>query len=271
MVMETRQEQTQRGRKIVPLFSRYANIIFFKAYANLKSEIEKTYLGCLWWVLEPLLQTMVFYLVFTQVMHVRTENFTVFLYIGMSAYNYFSAAANLGCQALIQNAGLMQQVYIPKAVYVMISMVNLTWKFIFSFFALILLVSWQHMPVTWAYLALVPLILLQIFLAIGLALPLAVGVAYFQDGKAVVATLMSMGVWFSGVFYSASQVPDHLRTYFYLNPMACVIEAYRDILYVGQWPEWFLFRNIFLVAVPLWIFGLWLMHKVERRVTKLNL
>jgi lipopolysaccharide transport system permease protein len=260
-----------RKKELLPVLARYTNIIVFKAYANIKADIEKTYLGCLWWILEPLLQTAIFFVVFTHILMIRTEKFVVFLFVGMTIYNYFSKALNQGSAALVDNAPLMRQIYLPKPMFVFVMLGNLTWKFLFSLVILFPLVWFGGGTVTWSYLALPLLLFLQIWLAAGLVLPLAAMIPYFPDGQTVLITVTSVGMWVSGVFYTVDKVPEHLRGWFYLNPVAVLIEAYRSILLYGQWPDWSHFGNLILMGAVCWALGLAMMRRIDRRVTKLNL
>jgi lipopolysaccharide transport system permease protein len=258
-------------RKSLSMWKLYLDIVWFKTYANLKAEHEKTYLGCLWWMLEPILNTAVFYVVFVEILKNRTEGFVVFLFIGLTTYGWFSGGVNLGANSIIANAGLIQQVSIPKALLPVIAVSNVTWKFLFSFGAMLILLWLNQCPITWAYLALPCLLLIQFLLIIGLTLPLSALMPYFQDGRTVLATILSMGMWFSGIFYTADKVPVVARDWFYLNPAVPLIEAYRSILIQGQWPAWEQMRSSLLVVAVVAGIGLILLRHAEGRVTKLAL
>ncbi len=252
-------------------FHRYLHIVLFKTYANLKAETDKTYIGCLWWVAEPLLNTALFYVVFTHIVGIRTPNFTVFLYIGMAIYGYFSNALLSGATAIVTNSNLMQQVNLPKPLFVFISISNLTWKFLFSLAVLFLLVWANGAPISWPYLSLPFLFLFQVWAAIGLAMPLAALIPYFQDGKTVLGTFLSVGMWFSGTFYEIDRVPASLRGLFYCNPIAATIDAMRGVLLHAAWPNPLHLAPAFAVCLLSWAIGLAMMRRIEGRVTKLAL
>lgn len=249
---------------------RYWNIIAYKTYANLKGEIEKTYLGCLWWILEPLLYTGAFYTIFTHILHIRTEDFVVFLLIGMVAYGFFSNGINNCASAIPNHAGILQQVYLPKYVLVLIAIANITWKFLFSLLALLPLLWVLGHPPTVTYLALPLVFLVQLVSVIGLSLPFTAIVPYFLDARTVIGTVLTFGLWFSGVFYTIDQVPEHLRWLFYLNPAAVVIESYRDILIRGNWPSPSHYVGLIIVVSLFTAIGLFFLGRIDRQVTKRN-
>jgi|GEM_PF-362388 len=252
-------------------FWRYANIVVYKTYANLKSENEKTYLGCIWWIVEPIINTAVFYIVFTQILKNRQPNFTVFLYIGMVAYGYFSTAILTGANAIVLNAGIMQQIYMPKIVFVVISMCNLTWKFLFSLVVLFPLLWLAHMSISWTYLALPLILFLQFWMVLGISMVLSTIIPYFPDGRTVLNTFVSTFIWFSGVFYTIKSVPKQLQTIFYINPAAVIIEAYRSVLIHNEWPTWSHFAFFFPVGIFFWMIGWYILQKIDRKVTKINM
>jgi lipopolysaccharide transport system permease protein len=250
---------------------RYVHVVWYKTYANLKGENEKTYLGCLWWALEPMINTAVFYLVFVYILKNRTEGFVIFLYIGMVVYGWFSGGINAGANSMIAYSGLMQQVSLPKLLFPFISISNLSWKFVFSLVVLFPLIWLLHAPITWAYLALPLLLALQYFIILSISLPFAALIPYFQDGRTVIATFLSVFIWLSGVFYRRDQIPLETQKIFYMNPAAALIEAYRNILLDGKWPHWMELGNAFVVGLLFFMIGIILLRKVDKHLLKLPL
>jgi lipopolysaccharide transport system permease protein len=258
-------------KKLLAPASRYAAIITYKAYANLKGEIEKTYLGCIWWIAEPLLNTLVFYIAFVHFLHIRSENFTIFLYIGMVGYGYFSNSITMAANAIPLNSGIIQQVYLPKWTLVLIALTNTTWKFLFSLLALFPLIWLHGADFGISYLALPVILFWQILLTIAFSLPISALVPYFPDSRTVLSTVLSTGMWFSGVFYTVDQVPEHLRHWFYLNPAVPVIESYRAILIDNHWPDWHHLLPGAATALVLGTIGIIAHRWIDRRVAKLSL
>lgn len=259
----------RKSKALAPAW-RYWNIIWFKTYANLKGEIEKTYLGCIWWVIEPLLYTAAFYTIFTHVLQIRTEDFTVFLLVGMIVYGFFANGVNLCASAIPNHASILQQVYLPKYILVLVAAANVTWKYLFSLCVLFPLLWLLNHPPTVHYLALPIIFLVQLGSVISLSLPLAALVPYFPDARTVIGTVMTFGLWFSGVFYTVDQVPDQLRSLFYLNPASVIIEAYRDVLLRQTWPCPTRFYGLLIVSGVFAVLGAIVLHQIDLKVTKRN-
>ena len=255
--------------------NRYWHIVLFKTYANLKRDIDNTHVGTLWWVLEPMLQTAVTYFIFTYVFSTRTPNFLVFLFVGNVVYNHFSASINGGANAIVAAGSLMQQIQLPKSLYPIIAICNLTWKFLFSVIIVFPLLWICHFPVSLPYLALPVLIVLQLFVVVSLSLPLSILMPYFQDGKTLLTTLLVLVFWLSGVFYRMDNLPaafpDWLRPWLYWNPAVSLIEGYRSVLMDAAWPIWSHFVPGLLVCTASMALGFWLTNKLGGKVTKLAL
>lgn len=249
---------------------RYMHIIYFKTYANLKAEHAKTYLGCFWWVLEPLINTAVYYLIFTLVIKNRGSTLSS-IFIGTIVFGWFQNGVNQVANSIIQHSGLVQQVYLPKLLFPFIVVSNLTWKFLFSLLLLLPILWFAGYTPSFSYLALPFLLFIQFFLIVAIGLPLAALMPYFPDGRTVVATLLALLMWCSGIFYSVSQVPDdyHLKDLFFFNPAAGFIEAYRNVLLDGQFPLLSHFVPGLLTGCLFGGVGLVLIWFVDRRVAKI--
>ena len=255
------------SRYLAP-FYRYFHIVLYKTYANLKAENEKTYLGTLWWIIEPLMNTAVFYFIFVYILKSRGPDFVAFLYVGMVVYGWFSNGLNAAANSIVSHAALMQQIWLPKSLFPFISVSNISWKFCFSLVAILPLLWWQHSLPSLAYLALPVLIAIQYFVIIALGMPLAGIIPYFQDGRTVLSTLLSVFMWLSGVFYGRDHVSAHLQPLFYANPAAALIEAYRAVLLQGTWPDWHVLALALVVPILSFCLGLFILHRIDRQVTK---
>ena len=96
---------------------RTLDIIFYRTYAELKSEAQRTYAGVLWWIIEPVLFMLIFYLVFGVLFQRGTEDFVPFLLIGLALWHWFQATVMQCAGAITTNRGLIQQVYVPNYVF----------------------------------------------------------------------------------------------------------------------------------------------------------
>ena len=216
----------------------YRDLILYKTLADLRTESAKTSMGFLWWVLDPLLFMVIFYVVFGLLMKRGTEDFVPFLLVGLVAWRWFQNTISHGANAILGGRGLMHQVYVPKIVFPLVVILTDLVKFIFVFSILILYLWLAGFGVNPAYLALPLVLIAQFALIVGLTLWVAALVPFVPDLKFLIDHLLHVLFFMSGIFFAGSSIAKHYQPYFYLNPMANLIEAYRDILMHGAWPNW---------------------------------
>ena len=92
----------------------YLELITVKAWADLKSEASRAYIGFLWWFIEPVLYMGSFYLLFGLGLKMGGDNFMYFLLCGLLPWKWFSSSLSNGSLSIIANAGLINQTYLPK-------------------------------------------------------------------------------------------------------------------------------------------------------------
>lgn len=220
------------------LSAQHREVVFFKAYADLKVEASRYYLSFLWWLLHPILSMTVYYIVFDVVLQRGTEDYVPFLSIGIIIWHWFSNTITHSMGSILGSGNLMAQIDIPKIVFPCIVMVLDTIKFLFVFFVLLVFLGVYGFTPSLTFLAL-PLILLVQFLVIMVgAYIVAAIVPFLPDLRFLIEVLLRLTFFLSGVFFPGNMVPAPYQTYFYLNPMANLIENYRNILMYHAWPDW---------------------------------
>jgi lipopolysaccharide transport system permease protein len=228
---------------------RYWNIIVYRTYAELKSEAQLNYMGYVWWLLEPLLNTILFYVIMVAVLEQNTGEGVSFTLVGAITWQWLNASV-LGASNSIFDAGAMlKQIYLPKVVLPLISVLTNTWKFLFIF---LLMLTWiwsnGHVPNV-TYVALPLLLLLELLVILTFSLPLAAIMPYFPDARVTVDAGLRSLMLISGILFPVEKLPAAYHFYFYLNPMAILIEAYRDVLLHGQWPHWDLLEYVAIFSI----------------------
>ena len=97
-------------------FKHYQQLVCVKVAANLQAEASRNYLSYLWWIFEPILQMLVFYLVFGKLLQRGTEDFVPFLLTGLIPWLWFAKSVGNSMGSIVQNKGLMMQVHLPKII-----------------------------------------------------------------------------------------------------------------------------------------------------------
>lgn len=249
-------------------WERYRDIVLYRAYAELKAEAQLNYMGYVWWLLEPLLNTVLFYVILVAVLEQQTADASSFVLVGAIIWQWTGSGILSAAGSIFDAGGMLKHIYLPKIVLPLIVLLTTTWKFLFLF-VLLLVWVWAtgHAPNV-TYLALPLLMLLQLALTVSGSLLVAAVMPYFPDARITVDALLRSLMLVSGTFFSVDKLSAAYHFYFYLNPMAILIEAYRNVLLKGVWPSWLLlvytagFCAMTLVAVLMFY------RRIDRSVVK---
>ena len=207
----------------------YWRYAIYRAYFNLISEASRYYLGWLWWFLEPVAMTGVFYVVFTYIRPSNMENFTYFILIGVTMWLWFSNGVGNSTASLFGGRGIILQIRLPKLMFPLISVASATLKQGFVFMIVLIVMGLAVGPSgAWLYLPL--LAFAQFLLILAVASTVAIVCCYLRDLRFIVSSGLTLMMFCSGLFFSIDRMPVEWQPYFRLNPMAVMLEQYRLVL-----------------------------------------
>ena len=236
--------------------------------SNVKKEIRGKYkgsfLGVLWSFVNPLLQVLVYAIVFPYIMRVKTDNYLVFLIIGIIPWTFFTYVLNQGMITVRMNAGIIKKVYFPREILPISVATSGLVNFLISCVIILMFCIFGGVGITW-HLVFLPLIaIFQYVLQLGLTLGLSAINIYIKDTEYIVQFFMNMLFYGTPILYTATLFPERYRWILYLNPMAQIINAYRDIFLYHQIPDLFGLVYMAGVSVILFIIGLAIFRKLEK-------
>lgn len=248
---------------------RFLELLWFSAYAELKAESARSYLGFLWWLLEPAMFMAVFYVVFGLVLSSGGPDYIPFLLIGLSFWQWFKSCISHGGHAIWLNIPLMRQVRLPVLLFPLTAVLSDTVKFLFIF-AVLLLILWSvgYGP-WWGYLALPLVFGVELLLAMAGALIAAAIVPFVPDVRFVIENALMAMMFVSGVVFSLEGIPEPYRSWMGFNPMVGILETARDILMRGQWPDWQLLLQAGIGSLVVLAFAVALILRLAPRYPKL--
>lgn len=213
---------------------RYRDLIPVLARRDLKAEFSQTILGPLWFVIHPVMQAVVFSLIFGTLAKISTDGATPFLFYNASLvmWTYFTSTSTYVSNTFISNAGLFGKVYFPRIIVpisiALFRMINLAVNL--SLFLAFLAYFWWRganvNPNIWV-LALPLLILHTVTLAFGIGLFASAFTTRYRDVVQAFGYLMSLWMYATPIIYPFSQVPERWKWLFFLNPMTSVVEVFR--------------------------------------------
>lgn len=248
---------------------RFFELLWFSAYAELKAESARSYLGFLWWLLEPAMFMAVFYVVFRLVLKTGGHDYVPFLLIGLTFWQWFKSCVSHGSHSIWLNIPLMQQVRVPVTLFPCTAVASDTVKFFFIFAVLLAILWLSGYGPWWGYLALPLLFMVQLLLATACCLIAAAVVPFVPDIRFVIENALMALMFLSGVVFTLDGIGEPYRAWLTLNPMVGLIESARDILMRGQWPDWQLLAQAALGSTVILLLALLLIHRLAPRYPKL--
>lgn len=249
---------------------RHYDIIFYRTVAGIKSEGRQRYLGYLWFLLEPILSTAVFYIAYSQITGSKGAQAILLILIGMLLWQWFEGAVMTGAGSIKAKFHVLNQCNLPKYLFPMVAIAVHTWKFLcVSVVIFILAILLGHPPnVHWLYLPL--LFVFQLALIVSVAMPIAIGITLWADLQIVISSIFRMFFFLSGIFFEVSNVPESLRGYFFWNPMAAFIDAGRAIILRNEAPAPGHFTATAIVIATMLLFSFFLHAHYDKRILKLT-
>ncbi|MEG5038353.1 MULTISPECIES: ABC transporter permease [unclassified Microcoleus] len=205
---------------------------------DMKLLYKRSTLGIAWTLISPLLQLAVFSFLFRSVVPLNIPKFSSFAFSGLLIWTWFQTALFKSTALITNNKALIRQPNFPPAILpVVITMTGLIHFFLALPVLLIFLaIDGVHLN---AVLFLLPLLMIiQFFLTVSFAYPLAALNVTFRDTQHTLGVVLQMLFYLTPIFYDISSVPEKFKIFYYLNPMVPLIEAYRAILLQGMPPDW---------------------------------
>ncbi len=216
---------------------RLLELIWTKAKFNLRAEVHRNYLSYGWWVLEPLLHMVVYYVVFGLLLQRGGENYPVFLLTGLIPWMWFMKAVSGSSGSILAGQNLMLQVGLPSAVFPLISLLQATLKQLPVFILLLGFVWLQGFTPGTHWWALLPVIAVQAILTTAFACAAAAVIPFARDLSYLVPTGLTFLMFLSGIFYDYRMISIEWQSLFLLNPVAFLLKCYREIFIDGVLPD----------------------------------
>ncbi len=248
----------------VRYMNRYLELILYRAYADLKAEAARGYLGVLWWIIEPLLYLGMFSVYFIYVRQQHDGRLIPFLLIGLVAWKWFASSIPHCARSIASGVSLMQQVYLPKYVFPCVAAATNLAKFLMVFILLLAALPFFGAPPTAAWLTLPLLVAAQFFLILSSAGLLAAVFPFLPDLNYIINNLLMLLFFLSGVLFDLNKMPESFRPYLSLNPLAVLIADYRTVLLDGEMPGWWGLAGVLILSGLLWAAALRIMHRFDR-------
>ena len=255
----------------------YRQMIFSLVKKDLRGRYKGSALGFLWTFLNPLLQLVVYSIVFSTIFRNNIEKFYLYLFIGLLPWMFFSSSLTVGSVSVISSKDMVKKIYFPREVlpiaYVTSSFVNMLLCFLVVFIVMIIGGIDPNSTFHWTALLYLPIVMIvEYVLALGFAMLASALTVYFRDLEHILGIITMAWMYATPILYDVSMIQNilvekgmgNLMHLYMLNPMTPIIVAYHQILYYGQAPD----MSTLLSAVVLGLFFLILGYLVFRKLQR---
>ena len=229
---------------------------------NLKVKYQRSFLGFIWTLVNPLMMAGVLIAVFSVVIRIPIDAYWAFLISGYFAWNYI--AQNLGSSTTIlaDHAALRRSISFPTEHLLFSSAISRLLEFGIELAIVVLvLVVFHHHGIPPSLLLLPVLLLFLVVMVIGLTMLIAVVSTFYHDVQHVIPIVLLTFFYLTPVFYPIDIVPESLQPLLYLSPFATIITLFHAVLYLGQFPS-----PGVLIGALLWALGFFVVgHRVFNR------
>ncbi|MBU2649618.1 MAG: ABC transporter permease [Bacteroidetes bacterium] len=221
---------------------RYRDLIFLFVKRDFVAKYKQTILGPLWFILQPLLTTLMFTVVFGKIAGIPTEGLPniLFYMAGIVGWNYFSTCLNDTSATFITNASIFGKVYFPRMTLPVSIVISSLITFVIQFVFLIAFMIYYYLrgvPIhIGAEILLVPiLVILMAGLGLGFGIIISSLTTKYRDLLHLVKFGVQLWMYATPIIYPLSEIPEKYKIYVLANPMTPVIETFKTaMLGVGQ-------------------------------------
>lgn len=243
----------------------YRDLFYFMVWREIKILYAQTILGFSWAILQPLIQIIIFTIVFGKIAKVPTDGIPYFLFssVAIVPWTYMSQSMTQSSQSLVLNQAMLGKIYFPRLIFPLTPVLSKFVDFGISILILLVIILYYRISPSWNLLFLPLFVLLMMIIPAGVGLWLSSLAIRYRDLKYAMPFIVRMLIYSAPIVYSASSIPETYRFFYSLNPIVGVIEGLRSCL-LGttiQWP--YIWPGI-LISFLLIISGALYFKRMER-------
>jgi ABC-type polysaccharide/polyol phosphate export permease len=243
----------------------YRELLRQMTLRDLRVRYKQAAMGFAWAIFMPLVNTIVFSVIFTRVAALETPvPYPVFAFCGLWAWNFFESSLRFSVASLTSNSNLVSKVYFPREIFPFSAILVGLVDFAVGSLVLVGMMVWYDVPAGPQALWLPVVLAVHFLFTAAVALILALANLFYRDVKYLFEVVIKVWMFAAPVVYPVDRVEGTLGLLLRLNPMTPILEAYRSVLLLNAPPPAALGAAAVLAAVA--FIGAWLVfHRLEFR------
>jgi lipopolysaccharide transport system permease protein len=233
-------------------------LIAYMVRADLRKSGSDTLLGNVWWVVDPLLQMLIYSVLVTLVFNRKIPDYGLFVFSGILPWKWFESTVKDGVNSVTSRERLIKQIYFPKLVLPVSAVTAGVVNFSFGLIPLVGLTLLMYRDRLSPWLLLIPLVAaVQFLFSLGVAVTLGAANVFYRDIGNLARHVLRFWFYLSPILYSADIILDSkfakehhwVAVVYNLNPWVHLINSYRNVAYYGQPPDWLGLGALALVSL----------------------
>lgn len=220
------------------LFS-YHELLINIALRDIKSRYKQSLLGAAWAIIQPLSLMLIFTAVFSKFLHIQTGDtpYPIFSYCSLLPWSFFASSLTFAIPSLINNSNLITKIYFPREIFPIASISACLLDFLVAGILFVFMMFYYHIQLSW-YVLFVPFIVcIQILFTLGIAFFGSAVIVFFRDVRYIVPLGLQLWMFVTPVVYPTNIVPAKYLSMYMLNPMAGIMDSYRQVILYRNPPD----------------------------------
>jgi len=232
---------------------------------DIKVRYKQSLMGAAWAILQPLSATLILAVVFSRFVRVPTDGipYPIFYYSALLPWTFFASSINFGMGSLVNNMNLVTKIYFPREILPLSAVLASMIDFFIASLIFIGMMIFYQVPLSLSLVCVPLLLLIQIMLTVGVVLATSAMNVFYRDVRFVVPLGLQLWMYVTPIIYPLNMVPERFRAVYMLNPMASIIDSYRRIILLGEWPHFSYLALGGVVSLLLLIGAYWYFKRSE--------
>ena len=242
----------------------YRELLKTNVHKEIRGKYKGSFLGVIWSFLNPLLMVVVYAIVFPYIMRVKQENYLIYLITGIIPWNFFTTVVTTGCNCVWINGGIIKKVFFPRSILPISVVCAGLINFLISCIVILLFLIFGGIGLSFNILWVIPIAIIQGLFSLGILFILSAINVYVRDIEYLVAFFINLVFYATPIIYNVDMLPEKFRNLLFFNPMAHLVNQYRNIFYYKTHPDFTSLIFMLSLSVLFLLIGYVIFQKLEK-------
>jgi len=249
---------------------KYFNYMIYAAKSELNSEVANSYLGWLWWLLNPLFFMIIYAFISLVVFSSGEPYFAAFVFIGLSLWDFFNRVVSQSPRLVVNNKEIVSKVYLPKYILLIEKIFVSFFKMLISLLLVVIMLFIYKVDISLYVFNFIPILVVLVIVTFGISSILLHFGVFVDDLSNLTSVGLKLVFYLSGIFYLVStRLPEpYNKLLLWFNPLAYFIESSRNAILYAKPIDYSILFVWLIIGVVLSIIGIKTIDKYENSYVK---